>query len=169
MKLLKLTVLSSLLFSFLLTTVSCEKEEEKKKANLYTKSDLIMSGAQAVPVSNSTGSGTLSVSYDKRNKILNYTVTWFGLSGNPTSLGIYGPAPAGFLALTATGTPAPALVSITPSLGLPAAASGTYKGSILFDGTILREQHLLNYLYYIRVNTAAYPVGGEIRTQIKFQ
>lgn len=167
MKLLKLTVLSSLLFSFLLTMSSCEKEAEKKKANVYSKSDIIMTGAKAVPQSASTGSGTLSVYYDKRTKLLNYTVKWFGLSTKPTSIGIYGPAPEGYLAFTPALAPAPAVVNITS--GLTAATSGTYTGSILVDNAVISEQSLLNSWYYVRVNTSATYPGGEIRGQITFQ
>ena len=168
MKLLKLTVLTSLLFAALATMSSCEKEAEKKKANVYTKTDIIMTGAQAVPQSTSTGSGTLSVSYDKRTKLLNYTVNWFNLSVKPTSIGIYGPAPAGYMAFTPTLAPAPPVVNVPLSSSVT--TTGSYTGSVLFDGTVLKEQHLLNYHYYVRVNTtpATYP-GGEIRGQIKFQ
>lgn len=165
MKLLKLTVLPSLLFAFLFIASSCEKEAEKKKANVYTKSDLIMSGAQSVPATSTSGSGTLSVSYDKRTRILNYTITWFGLSGNPTGIGIFGPAPEGYMALSPSFTPAPALQTVSVS-GL--AASGTYSGTLFADGTKIVEQDLLNYLYYVRISTASAPLG-EIRTQIKFQ
>jgi hypothetical protein len=167
MKLLKLTVFSSLLFSLLLTTVSCEREAEKKKVNVYTKSDIIMTGAQAVPQSASTGSGTLSVYYDKRTHMLNYTVKWFGLSANPTSIGIYGPAPSGYMAFTPALAPAPPIATIT---GLQAATTGSHSGSILIDNISFKEQALLNYWYYVRVNTSntTYP-GGEIRGQITFQ
>lgn len=168
MKLLKLTVFSSLLFSALITISSCEKEAEKKKANIYAKSDIIMTGAQAVPQSSSTGSGTLSVSYDKRTKLLNYTVNWFNLSVKPTSIGIYGPAPAGYIAFSPTLSPAPPVVNVP--LASSVGTSGSYTGSVLFDGVVLKETTLLNYHYYVRVNTtpATYP-GGEIRGQITFQ
>lgn len=164
MKLLKLTISSSLLFSFLVSMVSCEKEEEKKKAFVYTKSDIAMTGAQAIPASASSATGVLSVYYDKRTQLLNYTFYWSGLTGVPKSIGIYGPAPAGYPALTTTG-PAPAMQTISVT-GL--AVAGNYSGSIVIDGAKFKEEDLLNYLYYITIGTTAYP-GGEIRGQIKFQ
>src|SRR5689334_419916 len=98
MKLLKLTALCSLLLCLLITS-SCEKEAEQKKVNVYSKTDLIMTGAQSRPISTSTATGNLSVYYDKRTKQLNYTITWTGLSGAPTSIAMYGPAPEGYAAL----------------------------------------------------------------------
>jgi hypothetical protein len=164
MKLLKLTALCSLLLCLLITS-SCEKESEQKKVNVYSKSDLIMTGAQSRPISATTGSGTLSVYYDKRTKQLNYTITWFGLSGAPTSIAMYGPAPEGYAALTSAGGLAGPLHSV-PQTGFT--ASGTYSGSVIIDNTVIKEQTLLNYLYYFSIKTAAYP-AGEIRAQVKFQ
>ena len=125
-----------------------------------------MTGAQSVPVSNSTATGTLSVKYDKRTRILEYTISWTGLPSNPTNMGIYGPAPVGYPALNpATGSLASALVSISVS---GQGTSGTISGSVIVDNVKLKEQDLLNYFYYVRISTAAYPVGA-IRGQIKFQ
>jgi hypothetical protein len=164
MKLLKLTALCSFLFVALLT-VSCEPESELKKVNVFTKSDLIMTGAQNRPVSTSTGSGLLSVTYDKRTRHLNYIISWFGLTGAPTGIHMYGPAPEGYMAFTPALAPAGPLFSASVT-GLT--ASGTISGSIFVDGVVIKEQTLLNYLYYFSIRTAAWP-GGEIRTQVKFQ
>jgi len=124
-----------------------------------------MTGAQNVPISIATATGNISVSYDKRKKWLNYTITWSGLTGAPTGIGIFGPAPVGYAALTPTGTLAPAQVTIATT-GLQAA--GTFTGSVLIDDIKLRESDLLNHLYYVRITTAAAPAGA-IRGQIKFQ
>jgi hypothetical protein len=164
MKLLKLTAFCSFLFVILLTT-SCEKEAELKKVNVYTKDDIIMTGAQNRPVSTSTGSGTLSVYYDKRSKSLSYKLNWFGLTGNPTGINMYGPAPEGYMAFNANLTPASPLFSASVT-GLT--ASGSQSGAVFVDGVAIKEQTLLNQLYYFTIRTAAWP-GGEIRGQVKFQ
>jgi hypothetical protein len=166
MKLLKLTAYLSFLFAILLTT-SCEKEAELQKVNLYTKSDIIMNPSQTRPVATSpNASGLLSVSYDKRANFLNYTIQWFTLTGAPTGIGLYGPAPAGYIALTPAGAPAAPIWALPSVTGLT--ASGKISGSIQIDGVALKEQTLLNGLYYFSIRTAAWP-GGEIRTQVIFQ
>jgi hypothetical protein len=166
MKFFKLTVLASLCFVLFTGLFSCEKDAEKDRVNVYTKSDIPMTGAQVVPVpSTSAASGKLTVYYDKRLRVLNYTISWSGLSGNPTGIGIFGPAPAGYPALTSTGTLAPAIQTIAVT-GLT--TSGTYTGTLYVDGFAIDQQSLLNYLYYVRITTAAFPTG-ELRGQVKFQ
>ncbi len=164
MRLLKLTAFTTLLFSFLLMIGSCEKESEKRKAYLYEKSGLAITGAQSVPASASAATGSLAVSYYTRYKMLTYSIEWNNLSGAPTAIGIYGPAPAGYAAITTSGL-APALFSI-PTTGFT--ATGKTSGILTFDNFLYKEQDLLNYLYYVRISTAMYP-AGEIRAQIKFQ
>lgn len=166
MKLFKLTVLASLCLGLSAGILSCEKDAEKDRVNVYTKSDIPLTGAQVAPVpSASTATGQLTVYYDKRIRSLNYTITWAGLSGNPTGIGIFGPAPAGYVALTPAGALAPAVQTISTS---NLTANGTYSGSLVVDGVVVNEEVLLSNLYYIRIATAAYP-AGEIRAQIKFQ
>lgn len=166
MKLLKLTAYLSLFF-VVLTTTSCEREAELKKANLYAKDDLPMTGAQERPIiSTSTAIGTLSVSYDKRVKYLNYKITWTGLTGAPASIGIYGPVPEGYAALNASLSGLANPVWNIPVTGLT--ANGTISGSVLVEEAAIKEQSLLNHLYYVNIRTAAWP-AGEIRSQIKFE
>lgn len=166
MKLLKLTAYFSLFFVILITT-SCEREAELRKVNYSSKEDLPMTGAQERPIiSTSTATGTLSVSYDKRVKYLNYKISWSGLTGNPIGIGIYGPVPEGYAALNATLTGPANPVWNIPVTGLT--ANGTISGSVLVEEVALKEQSLLNHLYYVNIRTAAWPLG-EIRSQIKFQ
>ena len=155
MKSIKTTALLSLFLSFIL--IACEKEAEVKKVNVYSKNGIIMSGAQEVPANPSTGTGTIDVIYDKRTKVLTYSIKFSGLTGNATAAHIHGLAPFGF----ATGV-------VQPFSGFPAAASGTYSGSLLADGVFIKEDDILNGLYYANIHTPTYP-GGEIKGQIKFQ
>ena len=119
-----------------------------------------MSGAQNVPASTSSALGTMDVSYIKGTKQLNYKITWSGLSGNPTGIGVYGLAPAGF------GLPPTTPFQTISVTGLT--ANGTYSGNLLVDEVAVKEENVLNGLYYIAIRTAAFP-AGEIRGQIKFQ
>jgi len=170
MQLLKLTALSSLLFSLALSFSSCEKEEEKERGGrLYVKSDIPMTGAQAVPATNSNGLGTLNVSYSKDGKVLNYNFSWTGLKDTITGIAIHGPAPTGY----ASATIKQALPGFSSNLKNNQAAypyqAGTYSGYVLVDDVAIVEQDLLNHLYYISIRTKAHPATGEIRGQIRFQ
>ncbi|MDP4261513.1 MAG: CHRD domain-containing protein [Bacteroidota bacterium] len=162
MQLLKLTVLSSLLFAFAVSFISCEKDSERAKVLVYTKSDITMTGAQSVPASNSGALGSLNVTYNKTSKILSYTFNWTGLSAPPSKIYIYGPAPTGYGSTTIKQT---VLSAANPAL-YP--ASGSFTGSVYVDDVLIIEQELLNYLYYVSIITPLYP-QGEIRGQIRFQ
>jgi hypothetical protein len=160
MKLIKLTALTSLLFVFVFGTSSCEKNAEKKKMTDYQMNDIPMTGAKVIPTSVSTALGKLSVFYTKETRLLSYTMMWSGLSGNPSvGIGIYGPAPEGF----AVSPTAPVQTITTTGL----LATGTYSGTLLADGFVVKEQDIVIGMYYIQLRTAAYP-AGEIRAQIKF-
>jgi hypothetical protein len=160
MKLNSLTATCSLLFALLVTLGSCEKSSEAKKGTHYTKSGITMSGAQVVPTSTSNALGTMDVSYIKGTKQLNYKITWSGLSGNPTGIGVYGLAPAGYGVAPTTPFQTISITGLT--------ANGTYSGNLLVDDVAVKEENVLNGLYYIMIRTAAFP-AGEIRGQIKFQ
>ena len=151
MKLIKLTALTSLLFALVLGITSCEKNAEKKKTTDYEKKDIVMSGAQETPATPTTALGTMDVFYTKETRILTYTVRWSGLTGSVAAMHIHGLAPTGFLAPTISNT-----------------TCGTYTGTLLADGVVVKEDDLLNGVYYINIHTAAYP-NGEIRGQIRFQ
>jgi hypothetical protein len=167
MKLIKLTAFTSLLFVFIVGMSSCEKIAEKKKTTDYQRTGIIMTAAQEVPANSSTAIGLMDVSYTKETRILTWSVTWSGLTGPVTLMHIHGLAPAGY-------TASPVLNIITPSNGiaLPNAtlypATGKFSGTMLCDGVVVKEQDLLNGLYYMNIHTTANG-GGEIRGQIVFQ
>lgn len=195
MKLFKLTALASLCFALTSTIISCEKDSEKDKVNAYSKSDIPVTGAQVAPVASPTaGLGSLSVSYDKRVGIINYSLTWSGLSDSVIAIRVCGPAPVGYPILNPSFTGAnPTGITTTPYIVLqelngvttqaPTKAfrpsTGSYTGTLLVDGVKVRQQDLLNGLYFITVHTkTTLPVSGsgaflyrwfgEIRGQIRF-
>jgi hypothetical protein len=157
MKLIKLTALPSLLFATLFILSSCVKDADENKVVQYQKSGIVLSGAQEIPANTSTALGTMEVLYRKDTKTLTYKVSWSGLTGPVTAMHIHGQAPSGFAAGVFQG------FTVTGLL-----ASGSYSGSLLIDGVAIKEENLLNGLYYWNIHTATYG-GGEIRGQIRFQ
>src|SRR5205085_9307579 len=131
---------------------------------LLVSKSLPMDGTQEVPPTMVAGNGTIDVTYNKGLKTLYYTVKWNSLSGAPTTgFGIYGSAAKGYRS--------PALLQSFSAF--PTAQAGTYSGTVFIDGVVLKEEDLLNGLYYINIPTAANPISatsaaqsGEIRGQI---
>lgn len=142
-----------------------------------------MTGSQVVPPNSSTATGTLDVLYVRGSHTLNYTVTWTGLSGAPATgtgsgqfagntfpaIGIYGLADPGFMAFPYAG-----LSNFTNGVaqsitsGFPAAASGTYSGSLYVDDVLIKDSDLLNGKFYLMIRTAGFP-NGQLRAQIYFR
>ena len=164
MKLIKLTALSLSLFAVVFSNISCERMTEENKIQLFSKSGIVLSFAQeppATPQTPSSALGTMDVIYNRETRILTYTVKWSGLTANPILMHIHGLAPTGYPA----GVVQTILSSVNPTL-FP--ATGSYSGSLLVDGTVVKEENLLNGLYYMNIHTPLNPVG-EIRGQIRFQ
>lgn len=172
---LKLTA-TCLLAAAILSFSSCEKDQEAKKQNTYEKKNIPMTGAQENPAVNSPGSGSLDVRYVRGTKLLYYTVRWQGLTGPVAAMHIHGLAPVGYNAgiiqniVTTSNGIFNTLTAGQPTFG----ASGTLSGTLLVDGTLIKEQDLINGLYYLNIHTnlAGFPPGfasGEIRGQIVFQ
>lgn len=163
MKLLKLTVLPISLFAFVLS--SCEPDAEQKRVTDFSKSGIIMSGAQEFPANNSTAIGTLDVFYTKETRLLSYTFRWSGLTGPVIASHIHGVSPLGYNAgVVQTFN----LANIVRCNAASTTACGSYSGTFLVDGVVVKEEDLLNGMYYVNVHTSAFP-GGEIRGQIRFQ
>jgi hypothetical protein len=104
----------------------------------------------------------MDVFYTRETRILSYTVKWSGLTGNPILMHIHGLAPTGFAANVVQ-----TILSAANPTAFPA-NNGKYSGTLLVDGVVVKEQDLLNGLYYMNIHTPTYP-GGEIRGQIVFQ
>ena len=169
MKLIRLTALSSLLFLLLTGLNSCEKDAEQKKTTDFSKSGIVLSYAQEFPTPPvfSAAIGSMDVYYTRETRILTYTVTWSGLTGPVALMHIHGLAPTGYPAGVVQNIITPSGGIVTPSNTLYP-ATGKFSGSLLIDGVLVKEQDLLNGLYYMNIHTASNP-GGEIRGQIRFQ
>ena len=108
-----------------------------------------LSGANAVPVNASPGSGTLEASLDKQTRVLSWTVNYSGLTGPVKAGHFHGPALAGANAGVALG--------FTGSVDSPVKGSATL--------TAAQIDELMSGKWYVNLHTAANP-GGEVRGQV---
>lgn len=153
MKLKSIAFLNALCLASLIF-ISCDKDNNDR--DLVINNNIVINSAQEVPVTPSTATGKMTAQYDKDTKILSYTVTFSGLTGNATAAHIHGLGEPGFAA--------PVLQTFA---GFPAAPQGTYSGSLFIDGVAIKEENLLNGRLYVNIHTAMHP-PGEIRGQITF-
>jgi|SRR6476646_58027 hypothetical protein len=152
------------LLAILLATSLLYSCSDKVDDNVLVSSSVPMDGLQEVPQKMVAGNGTIDLTYNTNLKTLYYTVKWNSLTGAPTTgFGIYGSAAKGYRS--------PVLLQAFS--GFAASQAGTYTGTVFIDGTVLKEEDLLNGLYYINIPTAANPISavnpaqpGEIRGQI---
>ncbi len=108
-----------------------------------------LSAAEEVPPNDSPATGSVEATYDTDTNILDYTISYSGLTGEATAAHFHGPA--------APGENAPPVVPIEPPLASPIAGTVTL--------TDAQETELLGGLWYFNVHTAQYP-NGEIRGQV---
>jgi hypothetical protein len=111
-----------------------------------------LSGGSEVPPLAGGGSGTLDATLDVHSGVLNWTLTYAGLSGPVVAGHFHGPAPAGQNAGPA--------VPLAGSLASPIRGSATLTAAQMAD---LRAGQ-----WYVNLHTAANP-GGEIRGQVTVQ
>jgi hypothetical protein len=153
--------LSFILVSALcLATVACKK----KPSGLQYAKSAAMSPQQVVPQpSGVSASGTVTASYDQNTHILNYSLTWTGLSSDSIRLiHVHGPAEAGFNgAILQVNNPR----STSNTAGFPLKAAGNFSNQLYVDNFVVKETELLGNLYYIDIHTKAYP-NGELRGQL---
>jgi hypothetical protein len=109
-----------------------------------------LDGKTEVPPNDSAGTGKLDATYDTDSKVLKYTITYDGLTGDATAAHFHGPADPG--------ANAPPVVPI-PEDKLASPIEG--------EATLTDEQaaDLQAHKWYFNVHTAKYP-DGEIRGQL---
>lgn len=108
-----------------------------------------LNGASQVPAKTTAGTGAMEATLDTSTKMLNYTVTYSGLSGPATAAHIHAPAAVGANAGVAIGFPLPVTSPI--------------KGSVPVTDDQIKAMDA--GMTYVNVHTAA-NTGGEIRGQI---
>ena len=133
--------------------VACDKDDDdvNDNDNMYALSGSA-AGSKEIPSNTTTGTATLSGSYNKATNALSYTITWAGLTGNISAAHFHGPA-------TATET-------ASPILDITIGTNGT-SGSVTSTATVTDafENALLDGKIYYNLHTAQYP-NGEIRSQV---
>lgn len=147
-------------FSFLVTSlltssllVACDKDDDdiNDDDNMYTLSG-DATGAKEIPANTSTGTATISGTYNKASNSLSYTINWTGLTGNLAAAHFHGPA-------SATETAGP-LVDITIGTnGTSGMASNTVTVTDAF------ESALLDGKIYYNLHTVQFP-NGQVRSQV---
>ncbi|MBA2747105.1 MAG: CHRD domain-containing protein, partial [Flavisolibacter sp.] len=139
---LKLPALICFLFSALFFT-ACKKENNDNEiienATMpLTRAQVVVPGAIVIPPSSATGN--INGSYSRERKLFSYTVTWTGLTANPTAIHIHGIADAGFIALPAPLGPFTNGILQSFTSGFQVATTGSYSGSLYVDGIVVKEE-----------------------------
>ena len=139
---------------FSATVISCKKDKEDAETDMVYNLTGNANGAQEAPTRVTTAAtGTISGTYNKTTNILQYTITWNGLSAAPAAMHLHGPADPGIAAG----------VKI-PINGFTAAATGSVNKTDTLK-TEMDEADFLQGKWYYNIHTPANP-GGEIRGQI---
>jgi hypothetical protein len=112
-----------------------------------------LSGAQEVPPSGSTGTGTTIAELNAAETELKVSVTWTGLGTNTTAGHIHGPM--------APGANAGIVFNLNPPTG---ATSGSVVGAT-FPITAAQVASLKGGLYYVNIHSTMF-MAGEIRAQL---
>ena len=135
------TFTAALAFSTALLVAPTWADEVKYHADL--------TAAQETPPTVSAGTGALDASYDTSSKILTWTATYDGLTGDIAAAHFHGPA--------AVGAKAPPVVPISAPYTSPIKGSATL--------TDQQASDLKAGLWYFNLHTAKYP-DGEVRGQL---
>lgn len=133
--------------------VACDKDDDdiNDDDNMYTLSGSA-TGAKEIPANTSTGTATISGTYNKANNSLSYTINWTGMTGNLSVAHFHGPASA--------------TESAGPMLDITIGTNGT-SGTVSSTVTVTDafESALLDGRIYYNLHTVQYP-NGEVRSQV---
>jgi hypothetical protein len=148
---LKSTLLLAMATVSVFTFSACNDDDDDMDYRSYNITGTA-NGGQMVPSVSGTGSGNITGTYNPSSRQLNYTTTWTGMTGGPTTAGFYNGAP---------GVNGAAMGS-SWTLGTTT-SNGSYTGTM----TLTDEQasQLTSGNWYYTMGTAANSTG-EIRGQV---
>lgn len=141
------------LLSFSALFYSCN-DDDNNNATPVDNNDTFgatLNGAQEVPAVSTSATGTYNASFNKTTKVLNYTVTYQGLT--PTAGHIHS-----VTAATAEGNTGPVSIPFSSTLSSPLVGQATL--------TAAQETEMYGRRTYANLHTTTNP-GGEIRGNIR--
>ena len=129
-------------------TMACTSNAQMSSPNTRMVSAQLLGTSEVPPVS-STGSGKLEATVNTQTMVMNYTVTYAGMSGAVTAGHFHGPA------------------AIGANAGVARPLSGSLESPIKGEVTLTEAQlaQVQAGMWYVNLHTAANP-GGEIRGQV---
>jgi Cu/Zn superoxide dismutase len=131
----------------------CVTEAVRAASNVKVRAfTCVITSGQEAPAVNTTGFGVGFFTLNEADKTLTYSVTYHGLTGNPTGAHVHSPG--------VPGVDGPILFALTA----PAAVDGNIAGTSS-PLTPADVKNLEKGLFYVNLHTTANP-GGEIRGQI---
>ena len=116
------------------------------KADIFTLEG-IATGSQQTPPVPSTGSGSITVTFDNTTNMMSFTISYSGLSGAVTAVHIH---------RAAFGVAGPVIFDIPPT---PSPVTG------VLTLTPAQASDLLSGLFYLNIHTTSFP-DGEVRAQL---
>jgi hypothetical protein len=132
--------------------IACDKDDDDIDDNQVYVLSGTAAGTNEIPTNTTTGSATLTGSYNKRTNSLSYVITWTGLTGNVTAAHFHGPA-------STTETASPMLDITIGTNGTSGSTTGSATVTDAFESALLEGK-----IYY-NLHTTLYP-NGEVRSQV---
>lgn len=129
---------------------ACNKDNGQP-ANTTVTFSATLDQSQETPPTSEGGTGTCTATYDTVTNELTYTLTWTGLTGEPTAMHFH---------KADVGVAGDVEIPIN---GFSASAAGTFSDSATVDQAA--ENDLLQNKFYVNIHTALHP-AGEIRGQL---
>jgi hypothetical protein len=147
------TLAALALLSLSVLSTSCKKDDSGTTIPIDNNDTFgaTLNGAQEVPAVSTTATGTYSANFDKTTRVLNYTVTYQGLT--PTAGHIHS-----VTAATAEGNTGDVSIPFASTLTSPLIGQATL--------TQAQQDEMYGNKTYANLHTTANP-GGEIRGNIK--
>ena len=128
---------------------ACKKDDETVPTMQLSGT---LSASNEVPAVTASGTGSVTGTYTPSTKMLNYTITYAGLTGAPTGAHLhYGDAKHTTAAPT------------VPFSGLPTTTSGSFSGTVTL--TAMQADSLKANRIYASIHTSANG-GGELRANL---